>query len=72
MAATKDVAVEPPLGDVQPSDDPLMVGVAYQTYQMLDGTQYTADSAGVFSAAARHVAVLFTHGCQLKASGLPA
>jgi hypothetical protein len=60
------------LGDVQPGSDPTMVGVAFQTYQMLDGTKYVADASGVISVQSRHVSVLLTHGCQLKASGLPA
>jgi hypothetical protein len=58
--------------DVQPGGDPTMVGTAYQTYAMLDGTRYTADANGVINAQARHVHDLITAGCQFKSSGLPA
>jgi hypothetical protein len=48
-----------------------MVGVAFQTYQMNDGTQYVADAAGVVAVQPRHVSAMIVSGCAFKASGLP-
>ena len=66
----EDKAAAQPM-DVLAGSDAVMVGTAFQNYQQLDGTLYTADANGVINVAARHVAALLTAGCQFKASGLP-